>query len=105
MTSHRKESVQSVAVMVALLEQARTWRHGYALAKATGLQSGTLYPILGRLEDRGYLESKWLESMLPGRPPRHVYRLTPIGVVFAHEVSSQHKDARQRPPLPQGIKA
>jgi len=91
--------------MVALLEQAHTWRHGYALAKATGLQSGTLYPILCRLEDRCYLESKWLESAQAGRPPRHAYRLTTSGVAFAHEVSSQRKGAHQPPPLPHGSKA
>jgi len=104
MRSHRKDSAQSVAVMAALLEQPRAWRHGYSLAKATGLQSGTLYPILCRLEDRGHLESKWLESAQPGRLPRHVYRLTPSGVVFAGEVASRHEYAL--PPLHQGgIKA
>lgn len=80
--------------MAALLEQTRIWQHGYALSKATGLQSGTLYPILARLEDRGYLESKWLEPTHAGRPPRHVFRLTPSGVAHAREVTSERKDAR-----------
>lgn len=89
--------------MAALLEQSRIWRHGYALSKATGLQSGTLYPILARLEDRGYLESKWVEPAHAGRPPRHVFRLTPIGVAHAREVVSERKYAR---PLRQdGVKA
>jgi len=88
MGPHRKSSAQSLAVMAALLEQTRSWRHGYALSKATGLQSGTLYPILARLQDRGYLESKWVEPAHPGRPPRHVFRLTPTGVAYAREVVS-----------------
>lgn len=91
MGSHRKSSAQSVAVLVALLDQPRTWQHGYALSKATGLQSGTLYPILARLEDRGYLESKWLEPAHAGRPPRHAYRLTPTGAAYAREILSQRK--------------
>ena len=87
----RKSSVQSLAVMSALLEQPRSWQHGYALAKATHLQSGTLYPILARLEARSYLESKWLEPEHAGRPPRHVYRLTPTGVAHAREAVRQQK--------------
>lgn len=85
MTGYRKSSTQSVVVLFLLLEQSRSWRHGYDIAKATGLQSGTLYPILARLEHRGYLDSKWLESTQAGRPPRHAYRLTAAGVAFARE--------------------
>jgi PadR family transcriptional regulator, regulatory protein PadR len=95
MRLHRKSSNQSLAVMAALLEETRSWRHGYALSKATGLQSGTLYPILARLQDRGYLESKWVEPAHAGRPPRHVFRLTPAGVTFAREVASEQKYARR----------
>ncbi|HEX5459262.1 MAG TPA: PadR family transcriptional regulator [Steroidobacteraceae bacterium] len=93
MPPHRKSSAQSDAVVAALLAQPRAWQHGYALAKATGLRSGTLYPILGRLEDRGYLESKWLEPAQEGRPPRHVYRLTPAGVAFGREADSRRQYA------------
>ena len=81
--------------MAALLEQTRGWRHGYALSKATGLRSGTLYPILARLQDRGYLESKWVEPSHTGRPPRHVFRLTPSGVTHAREVVSEQEYVRR----------
>ena len=67
------------------MDQQRTWHHGYELSKATGLLSGTLYPILMRLSDRGFLEHKWLPSEEAGRPPRHVYRLTAKGVAHAKE--------------------
>jgi len=95
MKPYRKSSAQSDAVVAALLAQPRAWQHGYALTKATGLRSGSLYPILGRLEDRGYLESKWLEPAHAGRPPRHVYRLTPGGVAFAREADSRRQYAHQ----------
>ena len=35
------------------------WRHGYGIARNTGLKSGTLYPVLIRLADRGLVEARW----------------------------------------------
>jgi DNA-binding PadR family transcriptional regulator len=67
------------------MDAPRAWHHGYELSKATGLVSGTLYPILMRLSDRGFLEHKWLESQEAGRPPRHVYRLTAKGTAHVRE--------------------
>ncbi len=55
------------------------WQHGYALAKQTQLKSGTLYPILIRLADRGLVEACWQDEPQPGRPRRHLYRLTTDG--------------------------
>jgi PadR family transcriptional regulator, regulatory protein PadR len=68
-----------------MLERPRAWQYGYELAQITRLKSGTLYPILMRLSDRGMLESKWQPSEKPGLPPRHMYRLTVNGGVFARE--------------------
>ena len=68
-----------------LCEQPSQWRHGYALARQTGLKSGTLYPILIRLADRGLMEACWQEEPVPGRPRRHLYRLTPDGQAAAAE--------------------
>ena len=59
------------------------WRHGYALANHTGLKSGTLYPILIRLADRGLVEACWQDEPVPGRPRRHLYRLTADGLASA----------------------
>lgn len=78
-------SKQTFAVLAVLMEQPRQWRHGYDLSKGTGLKSGTLYPILMRLCDRGVLESRWEASSEAGRPPRHMYRLTATGVAIAKE--------------------
>lgn len=69
--------------MIVLSELARdptAERYGYDVAKATGLASGTLYPILVRLEKRGLLEARW--ELGSGRP-RHVYRLTVAGLEAA----------------------
>ncbi len=66
-----------------MLEDPLAWRHGYELLKKTGLLSGTLYPLLIRLCDQGLLEAQWREPEKPGKPPRHVYRLTQTGLAFA----------------------
>jgi PadR family transcriptional regulator, regulatory protein PadR len=66
-----------------MLEDPLAWRYGYELLKKTGLQSGTLYPLLMRLSDQGLLEAQWREPEKAGKPPRHVYRLTSDGLALA----------------------
>jgi len=67
------------------MRRPRAWHYGYDLSRVTELKSGTLYPILMRLCDRGVLESKWQPAAKEGRPPRHTYRLTAAGLVFASD--------------------
>lgn len=78
MSRSRALSPQALAV-VAVLADTDDWCHGYDLTARAGVQSGTLYPLLMRLEAQGLLEARWVESPQPGRPPRHVYRLTDAG--------------------------
>jgi len=72
-----------MAVLAALCAEPETWRHGYDLAKQTGLKSGTLYPILIRLADRGIVEACWEAEQPAGRPRRHRYKLTMHGLALA----------------------
>ncbi|MEL7691732.1 PadR family transcriptional regulator [Citromicrobium bathyomarinum] len=88
MVRSRRPSPQMLAVLAALYEQAPERIHGYDLMKQTGLKSGSLYPLLMRMTDRGLLSSEWCEPSAPGRPPRHAYRLTADGVALAREVKS-----------------
>src|SRR6476646_7156888 len=74
---------QTIAVLSALQNSSKSWTHGYQLSKITGLKSGTLYPILLRLHDEGWLEAKWEASSEQGRPPRHLYRITAAGSMEA----------------------
>ena len=83
MKRDRKPSAQTLCLLGVLLEQPRAWCHGYDICIATRIKSGTLYPILMRLSDRGLLEHKWQASPEEGRPPRHVYRLTASGTAYA----------------------
>jgi PadR family transcriptional regulator, regulatory protein PadR len=60
--------------------------HGFELCAATGQPSGTVYPILARLEGLGWVESKWEEPDVhvpAGRPRRRYYRLTQDGATRA----------------------
>jgi PadR family transcriptional regulator PadR len=82
-------SVQAQALLEAMLARPRTWQYGYELSKLTGLQSGTLYPLLIRLSDHGLLESQWQEPERPGKPPRHAYKLTPEGLAFARSLATR----------------
>jgi PadR family transcriptional regulator PadR len=68
-----------VRVLTALAAEPSRWRYGYDLGTEVGLKSGSLYPILVRLADRGLLEAMW-EPGPAGKPPRHLYRLTPAGL-------------------------
>ena len=76
-------SVQTLLVLAALSTEPADWRHGYDLAKQTELKSGTLYPILVRLADRGLVEARWEDGRPAGRPPRHLYRLSSEGLAQA----------------------
>ncbi len=87
-------SAQTQSVLAALCAQPSQWRHGYALAKQTGLKSGTLYPILIRLADRGLVEACWQDEPQPGRPRRHLYRLTADGLAAAALAGAAEPAAR-----------
>jgi PadR family transcriptional regulator, regulatory protein PadR len=85
MTRSRALSDHARKVLSALLDAQKHWSHGYELCRVTGVKSGTLYPLLIRLEAKGYLEAKWEQPAQGGRPPRHAYRLTASGVVLARD--------------------
>jgi PadR family transcriptional regulator, regulatory protein PadR len=102
--------------MTALASEPRQWHHGYAVAKQTQLKSGTLYPILIRLAERGLLEACWEDEPQPGRPRRHQYRLTADGlkvaaaaladaqrVARASGAKSERERTPQRPVTARGI--
>lgn len=78
-------SRQTLAVLEALLVRAGDWHHGYSLSQQTGIPSGTLYPILMRLEKLHWLETEWEAAKTPGRPPRHLYRLSGAAREWARE--------------------
>jgi PadR family transcriptional regulator PadR len=75
-------SPETLLVLERFLKSPTEWRYGYDLSRSTGLKSGTLYPLLMRLEKYKLLEARWVTTE-EGVPPRHVYRLTPNGLELA----------------------
>jgi DNA-binding PadR family transcriptional regulator len=90
-------SPQTMQILDAFLEDPMGWKYGYDLSRNTGLKSGTLYPILMRLADRKLLDTAW-EAAEMGKPPRHLYILTPDGLQFVREHRSSHSTEGLRPP-------
>jgi PadR family transcriptional regulator, regulatory protein PadR len=95
MKRHRRPSAHTLALLDALTQRPRAWHYGYDLSRLTQMKSGTLYPILMRLCERGMLESKWQPAAQDGRPPRHMYRLTATGLLFARESQSAQLTGRR----------
>src|SRR3954451_23971968 len=101
MTRTRRLSPQTLKVLNALAASPSTWRYGYELGAEVGLRSGSLYPILVRLSDRGLLEAQWEESSGAGRPPRHMYRLPAEGLEHAAAPRARASAKRRGQPRPQ----
>lgn len=91
MQRNRPPSPQTINVLRALAADPARWRYGYDLGTEVHLKSGSLYPILVRLADRGLLETAW-EPGVDSRPPRHLYRLTGAGRDFVAALTAARSD-------------
>ena len=91
----------SSATALVLDALGRGFRHGFDILDATGLPSGTVYPILRRLEENGLASSRWEHMRLAQqeqRPPRRYYALTASGVALLEQ-------ARERFPILSAVPA
>jgi PadR family transcriptional regulator PadR len=87
----------SAELLILSLLEARP-RHGYELSKLIETRSGgtitfrvaSLYPLLYRLEQRGWIHGRWVEKA--GQRRRRYYRLTPAG---AQMLASQRDTWRE----------
>lgn len=80
---------------------ARGFHHGFDIMDATGLPSGTVYPILRRLDREGLLESTWEKQSIAereGRPARRYYQITAIGEAMLAEAVERYRVLRQAVP-------
>ncbi len=80
-------TLHTLAVLQAMLEDPTSAHYGLEIANAVNFPTGTIYPILSRLEKAGWVSSTW-ENVTPseeGRPRRRLYTLTGSGAYAARQ--------------------
>ena len=89
-------------VLRVFLADPAARQYGYDLMKAARLPSGTLYPMLARLQDQGLVTSEWepQPADASGRPPRKYYQLTGDGARVARLELAQAAQAGRRATSP-----
>jgi PadR family transcriptional regulator PadR len=85
--AHRPKMTRpTLEVLAVLLINPSEPVYGLQIAEATALKTGTVYPILARLEQAGWLTSEWEASDTDAKGPRKkFYRLTPTGLMEAQQ--------------------
>lgn len=88
-------TIAVVKVLSAMLEGPDRFRYGLELMAATGLPSGTLYPLLRRMQEADWVTAEWerLDPVAAGRPARRYYRLTAEGVECARQALAELEKA------------
>jgi PadR family transcriptional regulator, regulatory protein PadR len=88
------------AVLKIFLEDVQQPRYGFELMQLTGQPSGTLYPILAKLERMGWLVGgrEDIDPRTAGRPPRRFYRIEGAAAADAR-VELAALSERFRPPV------
>jgi PadR family transcriptional regulator, regulatory protein PadR len=79
-----------IKVLNALLESPTEEKHGFEILRATKLRSGTLYPLLDRLERDGMLKGRWEDDSASKGPPWRFFRLTDAGIGDARQILAKY---------------
>ena len=92
-------TIPTQLVLRALLADPSKELYGVEIGVEAGLPSGTIHPILARLETVGWLTSRWeeIDPRTEGRPARRYYRLTSDGVELARSALARAYAASARP--------
>lgn len=100
MIAEMRMTVPVVRVLAALVADPTGDHYGMELMQSSNLPSGTLYPILARLTEGGWLEKRWeeVDPAAAGRPARAYYRLTPEALPVARQrLAELHEQTRTVP--------
>jgi DNA-binding PadR family transcriptional regulator len=91
-------TVTTVRVLEEFVSDPDVVRYGLELMTLTGYPSGTIFPILARLEGLGWLASGWedVDPSTAGRPRRRYYRLTGEGRQAARTALARVEAERRR---------
>ena len=92
-------TIPTQLVLRALLADPAKELYGVEIGQAAGLPSGTVHPILARLERVGWLTSRWeeIDPRSEGRPARRYYQLTADGLELARAALAGAYGATARP--------
>jgi PadR family transcriptional regulator PadR len=98
MGTHPRMTTTTTQVLQSLLDKPDIQRYGLEVIALTGLPSGTVFPILARLEACGWLASGWedVDPRAVRRPRRRYYRLTDTGLEAARSALSRVTEERRR---------
>ncbi|TDD80476.1 PadR family transcriptional regulator [Actinomadura rubrisoli] len=91
-----------IVLRQALVEPGREW-YGLEMVLATGMPTGTVYPIIARLEQAGWITSRWEnpgEHADEGRPRRRYYQFTTDGAEAARLALAKSRANRTTTPVP-----
>ena len=97
-------TIPTQLVLEALVVDPGRELYGVEIGELATLRSGTVHPILARLEGVGWLSSRWeaIDPQVEGRPPRRYYRLTADGALAARAALARaHRPALLRQLRPQ----
>ena len=89
------------------LDEPDAHRYGLELMNATGFPSGTLYPVLARLERAGWIRSQResIDPVAEGRPARRYYQLTGEGQMAArYELAALAEQLHMTGPAADGVR-
>ncbi len=105
MASSPRVTAAVAGVLEAFLADPAAERYGLDIMQATGYPSGTVYPILIRLQRAGWLTAHWeeIDPVAAGRPARRWYRLSADGVTTARTELAAFR--RRNAPAGSGVKA
>ncbi|MEU8028815.1 helix-turn-helix transcriptional regulator [Streptomyces sp. NPDC049099] len=89
-----KPTIAVLEVLLSAAEDAPAW--GLSICRDADLGPGTVYPILERLSERGWVTSREETGPHPGRPARRFYELTGAGRRQAAEALKARRERRFR---------
>ncbi|GAA2067524.1 PadR family transcriptional regulator [Streptomyces albiaxialis] len=82
-----RPTLEVLKVLLAATEDDPAW--GLKICEEADLGSGTVYPILDRLAEHGWVTSRRETEPHPGRPARRYYELTALGLRATREARTR----------------
>jgi PadR family transcriptional regulator, regulatory protein PadR len=94
-------TLHALLVLKVFANAPREEHYGLEICRTAGLPGGTIYPILARFEQAGWLTSTWeqIDPVVAGRRPRRLYHLTPAGADQARQALTEAQQSLSTSPV------